>query len=343
MKAARTTAAPGSPIARIALTAGEPAGIGPDLLIALAQQAHTAQLIAIADPELLRQRAQQLGLPLQLIEWQPTLPAQPSRAGELYVAPIALAQAVTAGKLDARNAPYVLRTLERAADGCMAGEFDAIVTAPVHKGIINDAGIPFSGHTEYFAERSHTPLVVMMLATDTLRVALATTHLPLADVPAHITRANLDAVLRILHRDLRAKFGLSQPRINVLGLNPHAGESGHLGREEIDVIEPCLDALRGEGMQLLGPLPADTAFTPKHLEQADAVLAMYHDQGLPVLKYQGFGRAVNITLGLPFIRTSVDHGTALDLAGSGRADGGSLQQALKLALELTQHRREVAS
>lgn len=343
MKAARTTAAPGSPIARIALTAGEPAGIGPDLLIALAQQAHTAQLIAIADPELLRQRAQQLGLSLQLNEWQPTLPAQPSRAGELYIAPIALAQAVTAGKLDARNAPYVLRTLERAADGCMAGEFDAIVTAPVHKGIINDAGIPFSGHTEYFAERSHTPLVVMMLATDTLRVALATTHLPLADVPAHITRANLDAVLRILHRDLRAKFGLSQPRINVLGLNPHAGESGHLGREEIDVIEPCLDALRGEGMLLLGPLPADTAFTPKHLEQADAVLAMYHDQGLPVLKYQGFGRAVNITLGLPFIRTSVDHGTALDLAGSGRADGGSLQQALKLALELTQHRREVAS
>jgi 4-hydroxythreonine-4-phosphate dehydrogenase len=340
MTAARTAA--GSPIARIALTAGEPAGIGPDLLVALAQQPHAAQLIAIADPELLRQRAQLLQLPLRVIDWQPSATPQPSRSGELYVAPIALAHAVTAGQLDARNSPYVVRTLERAAAGCMAGEFDAVVTAPVHKGIINDAGIPFSGHTEYFAERSHTPLVVMMLATDTLRVALATTHLPLAEVPAHITRANLDAVLRILHRDLCDKFGLSQPRICVLGLNPHAGESGHLGREEIDVIEPCLNALRDEGMQLLGPLPADTAFTPKHLEQADAVLAMYHDQGLPVLKYQGFGRAVNITLGLPFIRTSVDHGTALDLAGSGRADGGSLQQALKLALELTQHRREVS-
>ena len=341
MNTARTAATHDSPIARIALTAGEPAGIGPDLLVALTQQAHSAQLIAIADPDLLRQRAQLLRLPLRVIDWQSALAPQSSRAGELYVAPIALACAVTAGRLDAHNSPYVLRTLERATDGCMSGEFDAVVTAPVHKGIINDAGIPFSGHTEYFAERSHTPLVVMMLATDTLRVALATTHLPLADVPAHITRANLDAVLRILHRDLRDKFGLTQPRISVLGLNPHAGESGHLGREEIDIIEPCLRALRGEGMQLLGPLPADTAFTPKHLEQADAVLAMYHDQGLPVLKYQGFGRAVNITLGLPFIRTSVDHGTALDLAGSGRADGGSLQQALKLALELAQHRHGI--
>src|SRR5690606_6453934 len=215
---------------------------------------------------------------------------------------------------------------------------DAIVTAPVHKGIINDAGIRFSGHTEFFANRTHTPKVVMMLTADSLRVALATTHLSLAQVPAHITRESLTAVLRILDRDLRNKFGFAQPRILVLGLNPHAGEGGHLGREEIDVIEPCLNALRAEGMHLSGPLPADTAFTPKHLENADAVLAMYHDQGLPVLKYQGFGRAVNLTLGRPVIRTSVDHGTALDLAGSGRADDGSLRQALRLAIELAQRK-----
>ena len=321
---------------RIAITAGEPAGVGPDLLIALAQQPHSAQLIAIADPELLRQRAQLLQVPLRIIEWHANSAAQPSAAGALLVAPIALAHTAIPGQLDARNAHAVLRMLERALDGCMAGEFDAMVTAPVHKGIINDAGVAFSGHTEYFAERTHTHQVVMMLTTDNLRVALATTHMPLSEVPAHITRAGLDSVLRILHRDLREKFGLREPRILVLGLNPHAGEGGHLGREEIEVIEPCLHALRGEGMRLVGPLPADTAFTPKHLEHADAVLAMYHDQGLPVLKYQGFGRAVNITLGLPVIRTSVDHGTALDLAGSGRADSGSLHQAIKLAIELAQ-------
>lgn len=326
---------------RIAITAGEPAGIGPDLLIALAQQPHSAQLIVIADTDLLHQRARLLQLPLQIAEWHPDLAPQPSPAGTLLVAPVALAHAVTPGQLDARNSHYVLRTLERALDGCVAGEFDAMVTAPVHKGIINDAGIAFSGHTEFFAERTHTPKVVMMLATDNLRVALATTHLPLAQVPAHITRESLESVLRILHSDLRDKFGICEPRILVLGLNPHAGEGGHLGHEEIDVIEPCLHALRSEGMRLVGPLPADTAFTPKHLEHADAVLAMYHDQGLPVLKYQGFGRAVNITLGLPVIRTSVDHGTALDLAGTGRADGDSLQQALKLAIELAQRRTEL--
>lgn len=318
---------------RIAITAGEPAGIGPDLLVALAQQIQPAQIIAIANPELLQQRALQLGLPLHLRTWQPAQ-ATTRAAGVLFIVPIEIDAPVSVGKLDKANARYVLRTLETAVDGCMSGQFDALVTAPVHKGIINDAGIAFSGHTEFFAERTHTANVVMMLATEQLRVALATTHLPLAEVSRHITRTHLDSVLRILHRDLRDKFGLLQPRILVLGLNPHAGEGGHLGREEIDEIEPCLRALRAEGMQLLGPLPADTAFTPKYLQQTDAVLAMYHDQGLPVLKYQGFGRAVNITLGLPVIRTSVDHGTALDLAGSGRADSGSLRAALALAIEL---------
>ncbi len=323
-------------IPRIALTPGEPAGIGPDLVVALAQQQHNAQLIAIADSNLLQQRARQLGQPLYIREWDNASPAQPSRAGELFVVPVTTSTPVRAGVLDKTNAPYVLRTLEIAADGCMNNQFDAIVTAPVHKGIINDAGIAFSGHTEFFATRTHAADVVMMLTTEQLRVALATTHLPLAEVPRHITRDHLTIVLRILQRDLRDKFGLSRPRITVLGLNPHAGESGHLGREEIDIIEPCLRALRNEGLQLLGPLPADTAFTPKILQQTDAVLAMYHDQGLPVLKYQGFGRAVNVTLGLPIIRTSVDHGTALDLAGTGRADGGSLRAALALACDLAQ-------
>lgn len=322
-------------ISRIALTAGEPAGIGPDLVVALAQQPQTAQIVAIADPELLQQRARALGLPLRLHEFRAET-AAPNQPGELLVAPVALAVPAQTGVLDAANARYVLRTLEIAADGCMSGQFDAIITAPVHKGIINDAGIAFSGHTEFFAERTRTKHVVMMLATERLRVALATTHLPLADVPRHITRELLTTVLEILQRDLREKFGIAQPHVVVLGLNPHAGEGGHLGREEIDVIEPCLQTLRAQGMRLTGPLPADTAFTPKILQQADAVLAMYHDQGLPVLKYQGFGRAVNITLGLPIIRTSVDHGTALDLAGTGRADSGSLRAALALACELAQ-------
>ncbi len=329
-----------SPPQRIAITAGEPAGIGPDLLAMLAQQAHAAQLIAIADPAVLQARAHSLGLPLQLREWHPDLTPQLSGAGELWVAPIPATAPVVAGQLNPTNADYVLRTLEYAAGGCLRGDFAAMVTAPVHKGIINDAGIPFSGHTEFLAEFTGTSKVVMMLATEQLRVALVTTHLPLKTVADHITHDNLETTLRILQRDLRENFGLSQPRILVLGLNPHAGEGGHLGREEIDIIEPCLAALRNEGMLLTGPLPADTAFTPKYLEQHDAVLAMYHDQGLPVLKYQGFGRAVNITLGLPVIRTSVDHGTALDLAGTGRADCGSLRCALALALQLAQHRQQ---
>ncbi|HET8709808.1 MAG TPA: 4-hydroxythreonine-4-phosphate dehydrogenase PdxA [Spongiibacteraceae bacterium] len=325
-------------IPRIALTVGEPAGIGPDLTVAIAQQSHAAQLIAIADPDLLAQRASALKLPLHIRTWNVAAAVRSSSAGELFVAPVPVDAPVRAGVLDKANARYVLRTLEIAADGCLNQQFDAIVTAPVHKGVINDAGVTFSGHTEFFAERTHTDNVVMMLATEQLRVALATTHLPLADVPRHITRNHLTTVLRILHHDLREKFGLPQPRIVVLGLNPHAGEGGHLGREEIDVIEPCLQELRKEGLQLLGPLPADTAFTPKVLEQADAVLAMYHDQGLPVLKYQGFGRAVNITLGLPIIRTSVDHGTALDLAATGKADSGSLLAALTLACQLVRKR-----
>jgi 4-hydroxythreonine-4-phosphate dehydrogenase len=323
---------------RIALTAGEPAGIGPDLLVRLAQQAQPAQLVAIADPELLRQRAALLGLPLQLHSWQPGSRAT-CGGGELWVEPLSLAVPATPGRLDTRNARYVVDTLARACDGCLAGEFDALVTAPVHKGVINDAGIPFSGHTEFFAERTATPRVVMMLATDSLRVALATTHLPLAAVPGAITRDSLRAVLTILHADLRDRFGIDAPRMLVLGLNPHAGEGGHLGREEIEVIEPVLNELRAQGLRLAGPLPADTAFTPKYLDHADAVLAMYHDQGLPVLKYQGFGRAVNVTLGLPIVRTSVDHGTALDLAGSGNIDDGSLRAALALAIELATKRQ----
>jgi 4-hydroxythreonine-4-phosphate dehydrogenase len=331
--------APGHSIQRIAITAGEPAGIGPDLLVQLAQQPHSAQLIAVAAPALLRERAALLGLPLTLRDWTPQQAPRASAAQELWVASAAALDApVRAGQLDPANARYVVRTLEYAIDGCVAGDFGAVVTAPVHKGVINDAGVPFTGHTEFFAERTGTPQVVMMLATGTLRVALATTHLPLSEVSRHITAAGLRTTLQILHRDLREKFGIAAPRILVLGLNPHAGEGGHLGREEIDVINPCLAELRAQGMQLIGPLPADTAFTPKHLDACDAVLAMYHDQGLPVLKYQGFGRAVNITLGLPVIRTSVDHGTALDLAGTGTADSSSLRCALDLALELSRNR-----
>lgn len=323
---------------RIALTPGEPAGIGPDLVISLAQQAHAAELVVIADPELLRERAALLQLPLQLKTYDAAAPATASTAGTLTVLPIALARPASAGQLDVRNAPYVLQTLERAAQGAVSGEFAAIVTAPVQKSVINDAGVAFSGHTEFFQEKAGVERVVMMLACPGLRVALATTHLPLQAVPAAITQKLLHEILTILLADLRQKFGIAQPRILIAGLNPHAGEGGHLGREEIDVIIPALQSFPDRDCKLSGPLPADTLFTPKYLEQADAVLAMYHDQGLPVLKYKGFGHAVNITLGLPFIRTSVDHGTALDLAGSGRADTGSLQAALACALDMISRR-----
>lgn len=316
---------------RIALTPGEPAGIGPDLAIALAQRSSSMELVAVADPALLQARAALLGLPLSLRPVDFERPPRPQRAGELAVQPVTTAAAVTPGRLDVANAGYVLSTLDCAVSGCLQGRFAALVTGPVQKSVVSDAGFTFSGHTEYLAHKTATPKVVMMLATEGLRVALATTHLPLAAVPAAITAAGLTEVIRILHSDLRAKFAIAAPRILVCGLNPHAGEGGHLGREEIDVIEPALARLRAAGMDLRGPLPADTLFTPKYLQQADAVLAMYHDQGLPVLKHKGFGAAVNITLGLPFIRTSVDHGTALDLAGSGRADAGSLETAVRYA------------
>lgn len=325
---------------RLAITPGEPAGIGPDLIIQLAQQPQSAELIVIADPDLLIHRAAQLGLPLTLREFDSREPARSNKIAELCVLPIPLAAPCSPGVLDKANAGYVLTTLDKAIEGCLNNTFSAMVTAPVNKAVISDAGNHFSGHTEYLAEKTHTDQVVMMLATEGLRVALATTHLPLMDVPSKITAAHLDTILRLLHADLRNRFGLDDPKIIVLGLNPHAGEGGHMGREEIDHIIPCLNTLRNEGMSLDGPLPADTAFTDKHLHTCDAVLAMYHDQGLPVLKYKGFGNAVNITLGLPIIRTSVDHGTALDLAGSGKADYGSLQTALRYATDMAQHRNQ---
>lgn len=319
---------------RLLLTPGEPAGIGPDLVVALAQQPHAAELVAVADADLLAQRARQLGLPLRIVPASLQAPAAAHEPGTLRVLHVALAAPAQAGRLDPRNARYVLQTLETAARTCLAGQAQGLVTAPVQKSVINDAGIPFSGHTEFLAELCGAPMPVMMLVADTLRVALATTHLPLREVPQALTRDTLMAVLRVLERDLRARFGIAAPRILVCGLNPHAGEGGHLGREEIEVIAPVLDSLRAEGLRLTGPLPADTLFTPKYLEHADAVLAMFHDQGLPVLKYAGFGHAVNITLGLPILRTSVDHGTALELAGTGRADSGSLRAALALAVTL---------
>lgn len=319
---------------RIALTPGEPAGIGPDLVIALSQQAQQHEIVALADPQLLRERAQQLKLPLQLREINLADSPRPSVAGELAILPVALAEQAMPGKLNVNNARYILQTLDVAITGCVNGDFAALVTGPVQKSVINDAGIAFSGHTEYLADKTHTPKVVMMLATEGLRVALATTHLPLKDVAAAITADELTHVIEILQRDMQLQFGIKAPRILVCGLNPHAGEGGHLGREEIDIIEPVLKALRARGMNLIGPLPADTLFTPKYLDNADAVLAMYHDQGLPVLKYKGFGQAVNVTLGLPIIRTSVDHGTALDLAATGKADLGSLRTALAYALAM---------
>lgn len=318
----------------VIITPGEPAGVGPDLLLALAQQAWPVQLVACADPALLLERASLLGLPIQLKEYQPNVPAQPQAAGTLTVLPINTAVPVQAGRLDAANSPYVVETLARACDGAISGEFAALITGPVQKSIINDAGIPFIGHTEFFADRSGCQRVVMMLATEEMRVALATTHLPLKAVSAAITRQSLHEVITILNTDLKSKFGIAEPHIYVCGLNPHAGEGGHMGYEEIDTIIPALEELRQQGINLIGPLPADTLFQPKYLQHADAVLSMYHDQGLPVLKYQGFGRAVNITLGLPFIRTSVDHGTALELAATGTADVGSFKTALNLAIKM---------
>ncbi len=314
----------------IALTPGEPAGIGPDLAVQLSRQAQACRLVVIGDPDMMHERAAQLGISLVIDAWQ----GQSHEAGHLAVLPVPLARSAVAGQLDAANSPSVVETIRTAAQGCLDGDFDAVVTGPVQKSIINDAGIPFSGHTELLADIAGTERVVMMLAAGSLRVALATTHLPLRDVSDAITRPLLEEVLGILHNELQSRFGIAQPHILVCGLNPHAGEGGHLGTEEIEVIDPVLESLRDRGMHLTGALPADTAFVPRYLDEADAVLAMYHDQGLPVLKHAGFGRAVNITLGLPFIRTSVDHGTALALAGHGRADPGSLEAAMDAAIAM---------
>ena len=339
------------PPAPLAITAGEPAGIGPDLCVQLAAAPPDIPFIIIADKNLLLQRAAQLGIALQVHErvsgeWgvgsgdSQGFPHSPlSTHHSPRVIHVPLAAPCKAGVLDAANGGHVLAMLRRAAQGCVSGEFSGMVTAPVHKGVINDAGIPFTGHTEFLAGLTHAPQVVMMLAGGGMRVALTTTHLPLKEVPGAITAPLLESVLRILRRDLQTRFGIAQPRILVAGLNPHAGEGGHLGREEIEVMTPVLDVLRAEGFDVSVPLPADTLFTPQKLAQCDCVLAMYHDQGLPVLKHASFGQGVNITLGLPIIRTSVDHGTALDLAGTGKADAGSLLEAIRLAALMVQNER----
>lgn len=332
---------------RIAVTAGEPAGIGPDLCVMLAHKALNAQIVVIADSDMLQARAAQIGTPIQITPFVENETQAHSGNGSLTVLHQAVSCPVVAGSLNARNSQYVLETLKTAALGCVSSQhkanlFDAMVTAPVHKGIINDAGIAFSGHTEFLAELTNTPQVVMMLVggkkSNSLRVALATTHLALKDVPQAVTQGSLETTIRILHHDLVTKFGIQHPRILVAGLNPHAGEDGYLGREEIEVINPVLDRLRAEGMQLVGALPADTLFAKHHLSKADAVLAMYHDQGLPVLKHASFGEGVNVTLGLPIIRTSVDHGTALGLAGTGNIEIGSLLAAIELAIQLSKNK-----
>ncbi len=316
----------------LAVTPGEPAGIGPDLLVSLIQMPRTIALVAIADADLLSSRASQLGLSITIEDdlENPTI-----APGRLTVHHVPVASVVSPGELDTQNAPYVLETLRLATTGCLNGKYSGLVTGPVQKSIINDAGMAFTGHTEFLRDQAEVADVVMLLVADELRVGLATTHLPLREVPDALSRELLERRLILLLDGLRQRFQLTSPRVLVAGLNPHAGEGGHLGREEIEIITPVCDDLRARGERLLGPLPADTLFTPAMLETADAVFAMYHDQGLPVLKHAGFGHAVNVTLGLPFLRTSVDHGTALDLAGSGRADPGSFQAALALADRLS--------
>jgi 4-hydroxythreonine-4-phosphate dehydrogenase len=323
----------GAPSTLLALTCGEPAGIGPDLCTLLARETFPGRIVIIGDPQVLRTRARMRGVAWDVGEYPGRADAPP-----LSVLPIAAPAPVRPGRLDAANGRHVVALLDRALAGCLSGEFEAMVTAPVQKSTINDAGIAFTGHTEYLAERTGTARVVMLLVGGGLRVALATTHLPLAEVPRAITRESLEAVLRILDQDLRRRFGIARPRILVAGLNPHAGESGYLGREEIEVIAPVIEALAREGLAVSGPYPADTLYTPKMLEGADATLAMFHDQGLPVLKHASFGHGVNVTLGLPIVRTSVDHGTALDRAGAGEVDSGSLREAIALAFELAGRR-----
>ncbi len=312
----------------IVLTPGEPAGIGPDLAVLAPWDDLDCRVVVIADPELLAGRAALRG---RAFDWPRH---DPDARHPVSVLPVPVARAAVAGRLDPGNAAYVLETLKRAVDGCLGGRFDALVTGPVNKGVINDAGIPFSGHTEYLAELTGAPMPVMMLAAGDLRVPLVTTHLPLRKVADHITVERVTAVLEVLHRGLVERFGIASPRIAVCGLNPHAGESGHLGSEEVEILRPVIDALTGRGMDLSGPLPADTVFTEANSARFDAIVAMYHDQGLPVLKRVGFGHAVNITLGLPIIRVSVDHGTALDKAGKGTVDTGSLRAAFECAIGL---------
>ncbi len=331
---------------RFVITPGEPAGIGPDLIIQYVQDAHPHELICIADPLMLQQRAKKLGLPLSIKPYE-TNKIQPQTAGCLTVLEEPLNNPSVCGVADKTNALSQLNALKRAVQGCLSGEFSALITGPMHKGIINEAGIPFTGHTEYLAELTKTNKVVMMLAAPgsehQLRVALATTHLPLAKVSQAISRQSLKDVITILNNDLKKHFAIKQPHILICGLNPHAGEDGHLGTEEIETITPVINELIDQGYKLEGPLPADTLFTDRYLKNADAILAMYHDQGLPVLKHVGFGEAVNITLGLPIIRTSVDHGTAFDLAGTGKASSGSLNAALTMAIQMaekTQRSRE---
>jgi len=319
---------------RIAVTCGEPAGIGPDIVLALATHDWPVELVIFGDRAVLAERAAVTGHPPQFIDYRPAAPARASRSGELTIADEAVAVPSRAGILEPRNATHVLSMLRRAAHGCLSGEFSAMVTAPVNKAVINDSGTAFSGHTEFLAELCQAPLPVMLLTTPGLRVALLTTHLPLRAVPDQVTAPLLEQTLRILAAELERLFGLPQAHIMVLGLNPHAGESGHLGHEDATIIAPVLAALNAQGLKLSGPVPADTAFTAAGLKGVDAVLAMYHDQGLPVLKARGFGQAVNVTLGLPIIRTSVDHGTALSLAGSGRADPASLLAAVREAIAM---------
>ncbi len=315
----------------IAITPGEPAGIGPDLCLQVLRKSYQANFTVIADPELLERRMRRLGLSLDIVEYHSD--AHP-RPGSIMVLPVGAVNPAVCGEPDPANAAYVLETLKTAVTGCLDGRFDAMVTGPVHKGVMNKAGIRFSGHTEYLAMLTGTADVVMMLTTPGLRVALATTHLALKDVFAQITPQRIESTLRTTHRGLRELFGIDAPRLLVCGLNPHAGEDGELGTEEIRIITPTVDKLRREGLSISGPRPADTAFIPESLAETDAVVAMYHDQGLPVLKHMGFGNAINVTLGLPIIRTSVDHGTALELAGSGRARSGSLELAIETAIDM---------
>lgn len=326
-----------TPVQSLALTSGEPAGVGPDLCLQLARKPHPFPLVVFGDKTLLSQRASQLGLDVQLRDYRAGEAGCTLGPGQLFVQHVPLRKQALAGRLDPSNSQYVLDVLMRALQGCQSGEFAAMVTAPVHKGVINDAGIPFTGHTEFLADQTRTERVVMMLVGGGMRVALATTHLPLRAVPDAISADVLEQTLRIIQHDFSRHFGINRPRILVAGLNPHAGENGHLGREEIEVMVPVLDRLRSAGLDVSGPLPADTLFTPDRLARCDCVLAMYHDQGLPVLKHASFGRGVNVTLGLPIIRTSVDHGTALDLAGTGRADTGSLIEALQMAAKMARH------